>query len=115
MSEHRKIDAQYLAGIAAFVRRLVDQEFHGNQREAERGLGISQSHLSQLMRGETAERRPGLSVLIRLHEHTGASFDEILGVTKRPELDERLARIERRLAELEAERSSPPDKPTGRR
>lgn len=77
----KRLDPKYLAHLADVVKTVVERDFGGIQRgAAEKRLGISQSHISQLIRGEHGERGPGLPVLLKLREYTGMSLDALLGL-----------------------------------
>lgn len=95
VSGPKRLDPKYLAHLSGIVKKVIDRDFGGTQRgPAEKALGISQSHISQLIRGEHGERGPGLPVLLKLREYTGMSLDALLGLP--PVGNDRvLARIER--------------------
>lgn len=73
----KRIPKPQAEAIARHVRDFIDREYGGVQRAAERGTGISQSHLSALMRPED-RRGPGLSILIRLRSLLHMSIDDML-------------------------------------
>lgn len=117
VGEPKRIDPALTTHLASIVRRVVDEDFGGRQRQAEKGLGISQSHISQLLRGGAGDRGPGLAVLLRLREYTQLSIDELLGLPPlRPRsppsagdeisLADRVERLERRLDALAGARDS---------
>ena len=102
------VPARYRNAFAGFLKRLVGDGM--TQRELEEKLGISQSHLSQLMQGAKSSRGLGLPVLIRMHEKLGASIDDMLGV--RTEIESRLARLE--AAMVDKDKETPPPATTVR-
>lgn len=76
--------------------------YHGT-RAAEK-LGISQSFLSEVASRE-AKRKPGLGLVIRLREQSGATFEEITGhrLPLKPERPLSLLTHDSALAEAAAE------------
>jgi plasmid maintenance system antidote protein VapI len=77
-SRSKRIPREYLENLGRIVGEIVDRDFGGIQRRAEVGLGISQSHISSLIRAE--DRGVGLEVIIRLRNYTKRSIDELLGL-----------------------------------
>jgi len=59
------------------LRAYVDEHHDGNQTAAAKALGMTQGHLSALMRGD---RKVGLTVLLDLRAKTGRTIDEWLGL-----------------------------------
>lgn len=112
----RRLEDKYLTNLANFLRRLLDEKYAGKQRgRAEKELGISQSHLSQILRGPRATRGPGLRVVIKLHEATGVSIDEMLGISGRSAYEERLARLEQKFEKVAERHETPPHLRSGLR
>lgn len=75
----KRIPKAQAEAIARHVRAYIDREYKGVQRQAEKGMGISQSHLSAIMRPED-RRGPGLDVLLRLRVLLRMSLDELVGL-----------------------------------
>jgi transcriptional regulator with XRE-family HTH domain len=98
---------RYRNAVAGFIKRLLADGL--TQRELSERLGVSQPHLSQLMQGARSKRGLGLPVVLKLHDATKASIDEILGI--RSDVEERLARVEAQLAR----KDTPPPTTTVRR
>lgn len=116
VASRKRVEDRYLDHLAMVVRGILDRDFGGKQRgQAEKKLGITQSHISQLMRGSRATRGPGIDSLLQLRKYSGLSLDALLGLPpatlEDKEQQEVLARLEKRarlvkeLAELEADES----------
>ena len=75
----KRIPKAQAEALARHVREYIDREHGGVQRRAEKPMGISQSHLSALMRPED-RRGPGLDVLLRLRIILRMSIDDLLGL-----------------------------------
>lgn len=109
----KRIPRAQAEAIARHVKAYVDREYGGVQRRAEGPMGISQSHLSAIMR--PADRRgPGLDVLLRLRICLRMSLDDLLDLppfapAATPEEVKQQVRIA--LIELmrETDDSDPPD------
>lgn len=69
----------YRVALAKNVQAYIDEKYDGVQRAAERGMKISQSHLSSILNPER-HRGVGLEVLLRLREVMRVSLDELLGL-----------------------------------
>lgn len=65
--------------LARNLKAYIDANYGGVQRAAERGMKISQSHLSSMLDPER-HRGIGLEVLLRLREVMRVSLDELLGL-----------------------------------
>lgn len=65
--------------LARHVKAYIDANYGVVQRAAERGMKISQSHLSSMLDPER-HRGIGLEVLLRLREVMRVSLDELLGL-----------------------------------
>lgn len=120
MASTKRVDRDLVEHLAREVKRIVDADFGGVQRAAEKRLRISQSHLSQLIRGEHGARGPGLQVLLKLREYSGKSIDELLGLpplkseTEQPSsVEDRIAQLEERLARVES--GAPVENPADRK
>lgn len=113
----KRIPKAQAEAIARHVKAYIDREYGGVQRAAEKGMGISQSHLSALMRPED-RRGPGLDVLLRLRALLRVSLDELLAL---PPLDQPTSEgVERQVREVllklvkqsqEEETEPPPPRP----
>ncbi len=97
------------AAFTSRFNRWVRDEQDNNQTKAGEAIGISQAHVSALMRGE---RGPGLSFLILLRKKTSITIDEWLGLL--PLEDELDARIRRQM-DLRGVPQSPPAPPSSPR
>lgn len=102
VSGSKTIPGRYRTALAAFLKKLVTDG--RTQRQLGEAMGVSQSHIAQLMKGEDGSKGIGLPALIRLHENTEASIDEMLGI-KASSVEERLSRLER---EVSAKKDTPP-------
>lgn len=74
----KKIEPHMAAHLGSLLRAIIDRDFGGNGTAAARGLGLSQSHLNQIVNGTGSG--PGLSTLIVLRAYTGLSIDQLLGL-----------------------------------
>jgi DNA-binding Lrp family transcriptional regulator len=72
------------ARIADILREVVNDQYGGNQTRAADEWGVSQSHLSNLMNKKSG-RGIGLRILLVLHEKTGRSLDDLVGLSTPPE------------------------------
>jgi predicted transcriptional regulator len=107
----KTVPDRYRNALATFLSKLVaDGRTHAQLAES---LGITQSHVSQLLKGAQGTKGIGLPALLKFHEETKASLDEMLGIAS----DDRLARIEREIAEMRAsaKNDTPPPATTVRR
>lgn len=77
-SRTKSIPEPVAAAFRAQLRAYVERECDGNQSEAARALGFTQSHISSLM---SKTRKIGLPILLHLREKTGRSIDEWLGLS----------------------------------
>jgi transcriptional regulator with XRE-family HTH domain len=84
MSRTKAISEAMNRRVGAVIAEVVREQFAGNQSRAAEALGLSQSHLSNLMSGRSG-RGVGLPVLLILREKTNRSIDDILGLTGTPE------------------------------
>lgn len=89
----KSIDERVAVQVRAFLRRFCVIYFpeptnrHGiNQSAAAQKLKVSQGYISDLL-DDQKQKKPGLSLILRLRELTGASFEEITGT--RPPLHPR--------------------------
>lgn len=93
-----------------FGRRLsawVEEKHGGNQSAAARELGVTQSHISATISGA---RGVGLHFLLVFAAATDTTLDELLGMTKGSDDEDRIRRLLRE--ELAALRDAPePEKP----
>ncbi|GAB2859851.1 hypothetical protein GCM10022221_69270 [Actinocorallia aurea] len=68
--------------FASVLRRLLDERYRGNRREFARRLHISESALSQYVRGKAT---PGLAMLVAIARELDVSLDLlVLGVDREP-------------------------------
>ncbi len=81
----KSIDERVAIRVRAFLRRFCIFYFpeptarHGiNQSRAAEMLDVSQGYISDLL-DESKQKKPGLNLILKLRELTGASFDEITG------------------------------------
>lgn len=65
--------------LAATVGAYIDREYSGVQRRAERGMGISQAHLSAIL-NPGSRRGPGIATLLKLRATMRVSLDDLLGL-----------------------------------
>lgn len=65
--------------LARNLKAYIDANYGGVQRAAERGMKISQSHLSSMLDPDR-HRGIGLEVLLRLREVMRVSLDDLLGL-----------------------------------
>lgn len=62
--------------VRALLRELLERDFQGNQSQAARVLGLTQSMINLVINGQ---RNPGTEVLDALSEYTGRAGDNIRG------------------------------------
>lgn len=81
----KSINDDVAKNIRAFLRAFLIRYFYDDDKEngfngthASDVTGLSQSYLSDLAR-KGSTKKPGLNVVLRLREQTGASFEEITG------------------------------------
>lgn len=89
--------------FARVLKHLVDTKYEGNQTRAGEALGVTQGHISAMIRGE---RGPGLNTLLLMRLETGKTIDEMLGFEASPteDLSRRLvASVEMEVGRLRAE------------
>lgn len=95
--------------FAAEVRRWVADQCDGNQSEAARRLGCSQSHISALT---IHERGVGLNFILLFAAETGKSVDELLGMKTGMDTAEHIRQaLREELAVLRGELKGPSDAP----
>lgn len=102
-SRTRRVPVEPLEHFARFLRDWVLKEFEDNQTHAAKALGVTQGHISAMMRGD---RGPGLNTLILMREKTGRSIDELLGFSAPPpeeNIGRMLASLELDVARIRAE------------
>lgn len=102
MTTTKRIPAPEFKAFGRFLDDWVNREYQGNQTAAGKALKISQGHISALIRGE---RGPGLSMLLKMREKTGATIDSMLGFASMTGADELLERL-RATFELEVARTN---------
>lgn len=113
MSQTKSVPEPILRRFGEEIRRWVDEKCDGNQSEAGRMLGCSQSHISALISGV---RGVGLHFILLFAAETGKSVDELLGMKRGAEGDERIRRLLREelnaiRSEAEAKEREPHAKP----
>jgi transcriptional regulator with XRE-family HTH domain len=65
----KRIDTRHLHHLARIVQAIVDEHFDGKGARFAAHIGVSQSHISQILRGGRGDRGIGLPVLIALREY----------------------------------------------
>lgn len=106
----KRLPAKHLQRLAEIVQPIVDEDFEGNQTRFGKAIGVSQSHVSQMLRGGTdrADRGIGLPVLIALRDYlrkTGRpySLDELLALEPlEPPADAEARRLDMVVSRLES-------------
>jgi transcriptional regulator with XRE-family HTH domain len=80
----KSVDDKTAERIRNFLRRVVFAWFPDptkkngvNQTDAAKALRISQGYISDLFNKDKEHKKPGLALVLRLREATGASFEEI--------------------------------------
>ncbi len=86
----KRVPKQAFEAFARALTKWVNEAHDGNQTAAGHALGISQGHISAMMRGD---RGPGLNTILLLREKTGMSADELLGFGP-PDVDALTARLQ---------------------
>lgn len=76
MGRTKALERRYAEKLAAVLKPIVERQFDNNQTRAAAAIGISQSHLSQILRSEGA----GIAVLIRVRSFIDMSIDDMLGL-----------------------------------
>lgn len=66
--------------LATILRRVRDTRCEGNGTELARLIGVSQSQLSQILRGKKSQRSAGIPVLKRIRAFTGLTIDDLIGL-----------------------------------
>ena len=77
----KRVPQSVLDSFGRALTKWVNEAHDGNQTDAGRALGFSQGHISAMMLGT---RGPGLNAIIALHQKTGTSVDELLGLGPAP-------------------------------
>lgn len=72
----KSLPAEQIDHVRSVAKRIVDDEFAGNLKQAADKLGITYSTLYNLVSGAAGA---GNVTLQRLSEHTGLSIDDLLG------------------------------------
>lgn len=72
----KSLESKSKKHVQEFVRKLVEEEFGGNQTEAGKALGLSQAMISSLI---ASGRGGGLRSIVAIADYTKKSTDEILG------------------------------------
>lgn len=80
-TKSRRVSQGALDHFARTLTDWVNKQFDGNQTRAAKVLGVTQGHISAMMRGD---RGPGLNTLILLRAQVGTSIDELLGLGPPP-------------------------------
>jgi hypothetical protein len=75
----KSADAAVRHAIAAFLHRIVRDEFGGNGTKAAQAIGIPQSQISAAMNPSESGRGAGLVTLIRIADYAGVALDEVIG------------------------------------
>lgn len=78
------IEEKARQSFARVLKHLVDTKYATNQSKAGKALGVSQGHISAMIRGD---RGPGLKTLLLMRLETGKSVDEMLGYEADPTQD----------------------------
>lgn len=106
MRRTKRVDPAILLHFGDELDKWVKSEHGDNQTAAGKALGLTQGHISAMIRGT---RGPGLPTLIALAEKTGRSIDSLLGLERGRNREDRI------LAELAEMRrdftSRPPTEP----
>lgn len=76
MGRTKALERRYAEHLARELKRILDERFGGNQTRASAAMGISQSHLSQILAGDGA----GIAVLIKVRAYTRVSLEDLLGL-----------------------------------
>lgn len=77
----RRIPKQAMEAFGRLLAEWVRDRHEDNQSKAGKALGISQGHISGMIRGE---KGPGLNTLLLMRLETGKSIDEMLGFRAAP-------------------------------
>lgn len=91
----KKVSRSSIEAVARVVRRVLVDDFGNSQTAMARRLGVSQSHISHVAKGE--ERGPGLVLLLALRDWTGLSVDELMALPpprKPPDVEDIEARVD---------------------
>ncbi|HYE91591.1 MAG TPA: hypothetical protein VEA38_11255 [Terriglobales bacterium] len=75
----RRLPHEMSKRVGDLIRSIVENDFGGLQNKAAEALDLSPAHLSLLLQ-ECNTRGPGIATLLAIHDHTGLSIDEILGL-----------------------------------
>ncbi len=77
VAKTKRVSPTVLAAFARVLKKLVDEEYDGNQTRAGKDLGVTQSHISAMQLGV---RGPGLNTLLLMREKTHMTIDDMLGL-----------------------------------
>ena len=77
----KALPADRVSAFAAYFAEWVRTSCEDNQTRAGEQLGMSQSHVSALIKGA---RGPGLNLLIAMRRLTGHTIDQMLGLDPLP-------------------------------
>jgi len=76
MAGEKKLGPERQDAARAFVRAILDRDFHGNISHAAKKFGVSQSLLSEFLSGG---RGAGTKLLGGVADYAGVTWDEIVG------------------------------------
>jgi transcriptional regulator with XRE-family HTH domain len=79
----KRLQRRHLDHLALILRPIVADKFEGKGARFARAIGVSQSQISQILRGGNADRGVGLPVLIAIQDYLrkeglSYSIDELL-------------------------------------
>lgn len=128
----KALDKRHIGHLAKVLRPIVDERFEGKGNRFAKALGVSQSHVSQILRGENGDRGIGLPTLLAIRDYLRGigkpmTLDEMLDLEPvrgqpaaapqpAPQRDEALETLARQVQELaaavlSAESKQPPTPP----
>ncbi len=110
----KKLPQPNFTHLSNLLREICDREFDGNGTKFAAAVGISQSHMSQILRGVKSDRGPGISTLIAVSDYLKQrgrphTFEAMLGLepavaAQAQRAGEERASLEREKAAIDEER-----------